>query len=163
VSLCKIAALMIATTAIGVAQGIPSQKPEPHSVEPLQVPETVTSRLLCGSVAPLRADGHSKESRKTSGDHGQGDTFCGSIRHPLYPEAAKRAGIQGRVILEGVIGKDGVIRHLKVLEGHPMLTSAALDAVKDWRYKPYQENGEKIAVKTTVTVNFTLKNPAQGK
>jgi protein TonB len=67
------------------------------------------------------------------------------------------------VILEGVIGKDGFIRHLKVLEGHPMLTSAALDAVEEWRYKPYEKNGKKIAVKTTGTVNFTLETPTPGK
>jgi len=136
VRLSNIAGLLIATAAIGAAQGIPSQKPEHHSLEPPQVPEAVTSRLLCGPVAPPRTDAHSNESRKMDVDNGRGNTSCGSTRQPNYPESARRAGIQGQVILEGVIGKDGVIRHLKVLEGHPMLTSAALDAVEEWRYKP---------------------------
>jgi len=89
------------------------------------------------------------------------NTGCGSIR-PNYPEAGRRAGVQGQVVLEGVIGKDGVIRELRVLKGHPMLTSAALDVVKGWKYKPYEKNGKKIAVKTSIIVNFTLVNSAQG-
>jgi TonB family protein len=162
VSICKIAALLIVTTAIGVTQGIPSQESKSRSVEPRRVPESVTSRLLCGSVAPPRSD--SNDTRKVGVETDErGNTFCGPTPRPLYPESAKRAGIQGKVILEGVIGKDGIIRHLRVVEGHPALISGALDAVKKWKYKPYLENGEPVEVKTTVTVNFTLEGSAQRK
>lgn len=67
------------------------------------------------------------------------------------------------MILEAVIGKDGVIRHLRVLQGHPLLADAALDAVKQWKYKPYLEQGKPVEVKTTVKVNFTLQGTAQPK
>jgi len=75
---------------------------------------------------------------------------------PTYPPLARQARIQGSVVLQALIGKDGSIQNLHVVSGHPMLTGAALDAVKQWRYKPYYLNGEPVEVETTVNVNFTL-------
>ena len=76
--------------------------------------------------------------------------------NPTYPPLARTARVQGSVVLAAVIGKDGTIQNLHVLSGHPLLTQAALDAVKQWRYKPYILNGEPVEVDTQVTVNFTL-------
>jgi protein TonB len=75
---------------------------------------------------------------------------------PPYPPLARQARIQGTVILQAVIGKDGTIQNLRVVSGHPMLAQAALEAVKQWRYKPYFLNGEPVDVDTTINVNFTL-------
>jgi protein TonB len=75
---------------------------------------------------------------------------------PNYPALARQARIQGAVVLQAVISKDGTIQGLHVVSGHPMLTPAAIDAVKQWRYKPYFLNGEPVEVETVVTVNFTL-------
>ena len=75
---------------------------------------------------------------------------------PNYPPLAKTARVQGAVQLAAIIGKDGTIQNLHVLSGHPLLTQAALDAVKQWRYKPYILNGEPVEVDTQITVNFTL-------
>ena len=75
---------------------------------------------------------------------------------PTYPPLARQARIQGTVVLQAVIGKDGSIQNLKVVSGHPMLAPAALEAVKQWRYKPYYLNGEPVEVDTTINVNFTL-------
>jgi protein TonB len=75
---------------------------------------------------------------------------------PQYPAAAKMARIEGRVLLQAVIGKDGSVQNLRVISGHPLLTSAALDAVKQWRYKPYYLNGEPAEVETQIVVNFLL-------
>jgi periplasmic protein TonB len=75
---------------------------------------------------------------------------------PLYPPLARQARIQGQVILRAVISRDGVIGNLQVLSGHPMLVQAAIDAVKQWRYRPYSLNGEPVEVETQVTVNFVL-------
>lgn len=75
---------------------------------------------------------------------------------PSYPALARQARIQGTVLLQAVISKDGSIEGLKVLSGHPMLVPAAIDAVKQWKYKPYILNGEPVEVDTQVTVNFTL-------
>jgi len=75
---------------------------------------------------------------------------------PLYPPLARQARIQGVVVLQALIGKDGSIQNLHVVSGHPMLTNSALEAVKEWRYKPYYLNGEAVEVETTINVNFTL-------
>ncbi len=75
---------------------------------------------------------------------------------PNYPPLARSARIQGQVVLQAVIGKDGTIQNLHAVSGHPMLTPAAIDAVKQWRYKPYFLNGEPVEVDTQITVNFTL-------
>ena len=75
---------------------------------------------------------------------------------PNYPQLAKQARIQGTVVLQAEISKDGTIQNLQLISGHPMLAPAAIEAVKQWRYKPYLLNGEPVAVETTVQVNFSL-------
>jgi protein TonB len=76
--------------------------------------------------------------------------------NPVYPPLAKTARVEGRVILQATIGKDGTVENLHLISGHPMLAPAAIDAVRQWRYKPYYLNSEPIEVETTITVNFTL-------
>src|SRR5689334_5899373 len=75
---------------------------------------------------------------------------------PAYPPLARQARIQGSVLLQALISKGGTIENLRVISGHPMLSPAAIDAVKQWRYKPYILNGERVEVETQITVNFTL-------
>ncbi len=75
---------------------------------------------------------------------------------PVYPALARQARIQGQVVLQAIISRDGAIENLQVLHGHPMLVQAALDAVRQWRYRPYVLNGEPVEVETQVTVNFIL-------
>jgi periplasmic protein TonB len=74
----------------------------------------------------------------------------------VYPPLARQARISGTVILHAVISKDGSITGLSLISGHPMLAPAAIDAVKQWKYKPYLLNGEPVEVDTEVQVNFTL-------
>lgn len=75
---------------------------------------------------------------------------------PVYPPLARNVRIQGPVVLAAVISKAGTIDNLQVLSGHPMLVAAAIDAVKQWRYRPYILNNEPIEVQTQITVNFIL-------
>jgi periplasmic protein TonB len=75
---------------------------------------------------------------------------------PNYPPLARQARIQGTVVLHAVISKDGSIENLTLVSGHPMLAPSAIDAVKQWKYKPYLLNGEPVEVDTEVQVNFTL-------
>jgi protein TonB len=75
---------------------------------------------------------------------------------PNYPPLARQARIQGQVVLQAEISKEGAIQNLQLISGHPMLAPAAIEAVKQWRYKPYLLNGEPVAVDTQVVVNFTL-------
>jgi protein TonB len=75
---------------------------------------------------------------------------------PAYPPLARQARIQGQVLLAAEISKDGTIENLHLISGHPMLAPAAIEAVKQWRYKPYILNGEPVEVETQITVNFSL-------
>ena len=75
---------------------------------------------------------------------------------PNYPALAKQARIQGHVLLQAEISKDGTIQNLQLISGHPMLAPAAIEAVKQWRYKPYLLTGEPVAVETQVAVVFSL-------
>jgi len=78
---------------------------------------------------------------------------------PVYPIICKQIHCQGAVVLRAIIGRDGAITDLRVVSSaHSLLTRAALDAVRQWRYKPYILNGEKVEVETQITVNFTLGN-----
>jgi protein TonB len=75
---------------------------------------------------------------------------------PIYPPLARQARVQGAVELRAIISKTGTIEKLVVVGGHPMLAAAAVEAVKQWRYRPYLLNSEPIEVETEVTVNFVL-------
>jgi len=75
---------------------------------------------------------------------------------PVYPPLAKMARIQGPVVLSALISKAGGMEDLRVVSGHPMLVRAAIDAVSQWRYRPYILNNEPIEVETQITVNFFL-------
>jgi periplasmic protein TonB len=75
---------------------------------------------------------------------------------PNYPAIARQARVQGSVELRAVISKTGTIENLIVVSGHPMLSSAAIAAVRQWRYRPYLLNNEAVEVETEITVNFLL-------
>lgn len=75
---------------------------------------------------------------------------------PTYPPLARQARIQGTVVLDAQISKTGDIQNLRLVSGHPMLAPAAIEAVKQWKYKPYLLNGEPVEVDTQIVVNFNL-------
>jgi len=75
---------------------------------------------------------------------------------PVYPPIARAGRIQGEVVLTAIISKTGEIQNLTLSSGHPMLVPAAIQAVKQWRYRPFLLNGEPVEVETTITVIFEL-------
>lgn len=75
---------------------------------------------------------------------------------PIYPPIAKTAHIQGTVILHAIISKEGAIEQLEYVTGPPLLMKNAMDAVRQWRYRPTMLNGEPVEVDTTISVVFTL-------
>jgi TonB family protein len=79
---------------------------------------------------------------------------------PIYPPVAKAAHVQGAVVLHAILSKVGSIENLQVISGPPMLRGSAMDAVKDWKYRPYIINGAPVEVDTTITVNFTIGDSA---
>jgi bla regulator protein blaR1 len=77
---------------------------------------------------------------------------------PVYPEEAKKARIQGNVQLDAVIGKTGEVKELKAVAGPKELQKSAIDAVRQWTYKPFLLNGEPVDVRTTIHVKYSLKD-----
>jgi TonB family protein len=75
---------------------------------------------------------------------------------PVYPPAAKKAKIQGKVVIDAVIGTDGNVENLRVISGPPELQQSALDAVRQWTYKPYLLNGDPVEVETTINIIYNL-------
>lgn len=75
---------------------------------------------------------------------------------PVYPPLARAARVEGPVVLAALISKDGTIENLRVVAGRPMLVRSAIEAVSQWRYRPYILNSEPVEVETRITVNFLL-------
>lgn len=76
---------------------------------------------------------------------------------PVYPELAKRARVQGIVLIQVTVDETGNVADLNVIRGHPLLNDAATQAVSQWKYSPTLLNGEPVQVIATVTVNFILQ------
>jgi protein TonB len=116
------------------------------------VPNSVISNIIQVPPTMPKVDAPSKV-RVSSG------VAQGLLIHqvkPAYPSLAVHARVQGTVVLQAVIAKDGTVRDLRVLSGHPLLVQAALEAVQLWRYKPYLLNDQPVEVDTQINVNFTL-------
>ena len=77
---------------------------------------------------------------------------------PIYPAIAQQTRTEGKVVLVAVIDTQGRIENLRALSGHPFLVPAAINAVQQWRYRPYILNGQPVEVETQITVNFTLQH-----
>ncbi|HEX6495231.1 MAG TPA: energy transducer TonB [Acidobacteriaceae bacterium] len=140
---------------------IPAADPEPPSSDPGLTPlARETGGSLTGlpasigaaappqvRVAPARKPVISSgvmEGRKVSGVE------------PRYPAIARDARVQGTVVLSATLSKSGIIENLRVVSGPPLLTFAAEEAVRTWRYRPYLLNGEPVEVETTINVIFNL-------
>jgi len=81
---------------------------------------------------------------------------------PVYPQTAERQGIQGTVQLDTVVGKDGRVLEVRPAGGPPELTSAAMDAVKNWRFSPFTLDGDAVEVETMIGVEFRINDPGLG-
>jgi TonB family protein len=95
------------------------------------------------------------------GGNVQQDKLVSQVR-PQYPPLAKQARIQGTVRLSAVIGTDGDVKHLEVVSGHPLLVPAAVEAVRQWVYKPTLLNGTPVEVITQIDINFALSDVSPG-
>jgi protein TonB len=94
------------------------------SIEPVNLPESAARELLAQPV------------------------------DPEYPATAKSSGQRGSVVLQVIIGRDGAVQDVKFLQGSQVFARTAIDAVKQWRFKPYSLNGRPVAVQTSITLNF---------
>ena len=130
--LALVTAVLVVSFAVVGLHDRQKEQSSPPSPQEQQVPQRV--RVSSGVAQKLRAK---------------------SVA-PHYPKDAREQGIQGSVVLSVIISKDGDVRDVKLSSGHPALAQAAIDAVKQWRYKPYLLNGQAVEVDTQVQVNFTL-------
>ncbi len=81
------------------------------------------------------------------------------VSHPVrpgYPMLARQMKVQGSVVLQALISRDGMIQNLRVLSGPPILASAAQEAVMQWHFKPHYQGTEAVETKANITVNFTI-------
>ena len=94
------------------------------SIEPVKLPESAARDLL---VQPVE---------------------------PVYPDTAKAGALRGSVVLQVLVGRDGSVQDAKFLQGSLVFGRAAIDAVKQWRFKPYSMNGRAVSVQTVISLNF---------
>ena len=164
---CLIALVFVVTRfassrGAGASQALPASLQQSHVAESAAV-NTGASTLAAnqgGSPvspdAPTAEGGESAPSRRV---HVPQEVFRNLLTQtvlPVYPVLAQQARIQGLVVLDADISKDGTVETLRAVSGHPLLVPAALNAVKQWRYKPYLVNGKPVAASTQITVNFAL-------
>jgi len=114
------------------------------------LPKTMMATLLVAPPPPKP-----NVSRITKGGQVQAASLINKVT-PQYPPLARQTRISGTVRLHAIIAKDGSVQELNVISGHPLLVQAALDAVRQWRYRPTLLNGEPVEVDTTVDVIFSL-------
>lgn len=123
-------------------------QPDPQSENPpqaaVEAPETTTAASVTSNAA---------ERIQISAN---ASTVVASEVRPSYPLLARQMKVQGRVILLAMIGKDGIIQHLNLVSGPPILASAAEDAVRQWHFKPHIEGNEAVETQAKITVNFTI-------
>jgi TonB family protein len=117
-------------------------------------------RLIYRSPAGKGVAGTSAAAQDSSAPHAVTaevvDRYLIRRVEPQYPEPARAQHIQGAVRLKALIGKDGHVEKLELVSGDPELARAAMDAVRQWRFRPYQDQGKRVEVETTIVVNFTL-------
>ena len=156
-------------TSVQVLQAqstIPRQPNTPGTQEP---PTPIESGSLAGNpngVAdadnPFNAHGTHPDVRQAepaSKQHVSSGVMQGMLIDkvvPAYPPIARATRTSGAVILQATISRAGTIENLRVMSGSPMLRQAALDAVKQWRYRPFALNGEPVEADTQINVNFKL-------
>jgi protein TonB len=134
-----------ANLAVGVPGGVPDGSPD----------GVIGGSNLTGAVPPAPPAPAPTPQRIRQGGSVQAAMLI-SQPMPAYPPLARQARIQGNVVLHAIISKDGRVEQLSVISGHPLLIQAALDAVRQWRYRPTLLNNDPVEVDTTITVTFTM-------
>ncbi len=181
-SLLRLAALLLGATpaptshAIGIFDTHALERRLMHLTQkPLQLSRTrrfaaltactLVAASACGSAWAFRTNLQTPAPQTAPADPNavriSAGVMAGQVTNrvnPVYPPEAKTAGIEGTVILHAIISKEGTVESLTVVSGPGELAGSAIDAVKQWTYKPYLLNGEPTAVETTITVNFKLAN-----
>ncbi len=165
---CLIAIVVLVTRfapsrGAGTSQTLPALAQQTHLAESDAVktgaPTLAAASAESGPSVPSPGAADGGESPPAQRVHVPQEVFKSLLTHtvlPVYPVLARQAHIQGLVVFDADISKDGTIETLKAVSGPPLLLPAALEAVKQWRYKPYVVNGKPVAARTQIVVDFAL-------
>jgi TonB family protein len=152
----KIAPLVVKSSSVPMQTA--SNEPAPQAPG-LNITSSSTDQNALSSLVastPVTVPKHSQQTLRVSQGVSQGLIL--KRVQPVYPSSALQMRIQGSVQLLATISKEGSISNLTVLSGEGVLSRAASDAVRQWKYKPYYLNGEPVEIQTQITVNFKLPN-----
>ena len=158
-------------------QEVPSSTPEPivvkkgPSVSPprksgaqealqppaaLGVPASTDDKALGGIISTTPVSMPTPVPQVLKVSQGVSEGLLVKRVQPVYPEQARQMRVQGPVELQATINRDGNISNVKVVTGNAQLARAAVEAVKQWKYKPYYLNNEPVEIQTQIIVNFKL-------
>lgn len=126
--------------------------PAPAKVDVPSTSLTASSIQAAPSIQPITEAAQREPITRTAATHPPQAAF-----HATYPVLAQHMNVQGSVVLQAVISADGVIEDLRVLSGPAILSAAAQQAVREWRFKPMYQNGQAVESKAKITVNFSIK------
>ncbi|HEV7674878.1 MAG TPA: energy transducer TonB [Candidatus Angelobacter sp.] len=128
------------------------------TIDPAEVRSSESGIGMSTNLSDLVSDGRAKPNVKFAGPKRITSRLTEAQLvnrvEPVYPHIAVVSNIQGQVKLHAIIARDGSIQSLNPISGHPLLVRAAMEAVQQWRYRPYILNGETVEVETLITVNF---------
>lgn len=141
-------------------QRLPLQPPKPATVK-VDTSKGVQGRVSRGTVAaevgvPAGTPDVAKPASERVRLSPEAQQVLSKPVGPSYPLLAREMKVQGSVILDAVIGRDGTIQDLHVVSGPAILASAALEAVRQWHFKPYYQGGQPVETEARITVNFTI-------
>jgi periplasmic protein TonB len=149
--------LLVKSNPAGTKTQAQSQESAPPLPSPLAVASaaaTSNDSALSGLLSSASSSLSKPSLATTRVSQGVSQGLLIKRVQPRYPQAALVVHAQGAVQIEATINKEGIVTNLKVLSGDPILAHAALEAVRQWRYKPYYLDGEPIEIQTDITVNF---------
>jgi TonB family protein len=146
----------------------PTPKPKPYPVPAAAAPRQVLAAdaseapddpdTATAALRPYKSGSVSQSDRLLNVSSGVMAANLLAAPMPAYPKLASLTRMQGNVIMQAIISKDGTVESVHVLKGHRLLRSAATNAVRAWRYQPYLVNGRPVEVATIVSVDFTLQH-----
>jgi len=152
--------LEVEVVAGGQRQTIQASSPTVHvdmqsGARPVPAPVAATTPPQAPPAANSTAAGRATVSERVSMSAATSEVVERPVE-PNYPMLAKQMKVQGSVILQALIGREGSIQDLRVLSGPAILSTAAMDAVRQWHFRPYYQSGQAIETEARITVNFTI-------
>ncbi|HTE89649.1 MAG TPA: TonB family protein [Terriglobales bacterium] len=129
---------------------------QPPAPADLAVTENADAKALGGIMSATPVNMPTAVPQVVKVSQGVSEGLLVKRVQPVYPAQARQMRVQGPVQLQATISKDGAITNVKVMSGSPQLSRAAVDAVKQWKYKPYYLNNEPVEIQTQIIVNFKL-------